>query len=157
MDWPDALRNIGSSVVQSIIQSFADMAAAWITKQLIMFALGQKLKTADSATTAAKGAADAAAMAPAAATASIASFGAAAAIGLALVLGAMAIFGGFAEGGWTGAGGKYDPAGIVHAGEDVFSQSNIALWGRGREGLKNVELLRRVGPAALPTVAAQNP
>jgi len=35
----------------------------------------------------------------------------------------------------------------------VFSQSNIALWGRGREGLKNVELLRRVGPAALPTVA----
>ena len=153
MDWSDALRNIGSSVVQSIIQSFADMAAAWIAKQLIMFALGQKLKTADSATTAAKGAADAAAMAPAAATASIASFGAAAAIGLALVLGAMAIFGGFAEGGWTGAGGKYDPAGIVHAGEDVFSQSNIALWGRGREGLKNVELLRRVGPAALPTVA----
>jgi hypothetical protein len=153
MDWSDALRNIGSSVVQSIIQSFADMAAAWITKQLIMFALGQKLKTADSATTAAKGAADAASMAPAAATASIASFGAAAAIGLALVLGAMAIFGGFAEGGWTGAGGKYDPAGIVHAGEDVFSQSNIALWGRGSEGLKNVELLRRVGPTALPTVA----
>ncbi len=153
MDWSDALRNIGSSVVQSIIQSFADMAAAWITKQLVMFALGQKLKAADSATTAAKGAADAAAMAPAAATASIASFGAAAAIGLALVLGAMAIFGGFAEGGWTGTGGKYDPAGIVHAGEDVFSQSNIALWGRGSEGLKNVELLRRVGPAALPTVA----
>jgi hypothetical protein len=153
MDWSDALRNIGSSVVQSIIQSFADMAAAWITKQLVMFALGQKLKAADSATTAAKGAADAAAMAPAAATASIASFGAAAAIGLALVLGAMAIFGGFAEGGWTGAGGKYDPAGIVHAGEDVFSQSNIELWGRGSEGLKNVELLRRVGPAALPTVA----
>ncbi len=153
MDWSDALRNIGSSVVQAIIQSFADMAAAWITKQLVMFALGQKLKAADSATTAAKGAADAAAMAPAAATASIASFGAAAAIGLALVLGAMAIFGGFAEGGWTGTGGKYDPAGIVHAGEDVFSQSNIALWGRGREGLKNVELLRRVGPAALPTVA----
>jgi len=153
MDWSDALRNIGSSVVQSIIQSFADMAAAWITKQLVMFALGQKLKAADSATTAAKGAADAAAMAPAAATASIASFGAAAAIGLALVLGAMAIFGGFAEGGWTGAGGKYDPAGIVHAGEDVFSQSNIELWGRGSEGLKNGELLRRVGPAALPTVA----
>jgi TP901 family phage tail tape measure protein len=30
--------------------------------------------------------------------------------------------GGFAEGGYTGSGGKFDPAGIVHRGEFVFSQ-----------------------------------
>lgn len=128
------------------------MAASWITNQLMMFALGQKLKTADSATTAAKGAADAAAMAPAAATASIASFGVAAAIGLAAVIAAMAMFGGFSEGGYTGPGGILKPAGIVHAGEDVFSQANIALWGPGREGLRTVETLRAYGPKALPSL-----
>jgi hypothetical protein len=142
MSWSDALRNIGGSVVQAIIQSFADMAAAWITKQLIMFALGQKLKAADSATTAAKGAADAAAMAPA--------------CGYSLHRlvrrggcdrpGAGARRDGHVRrlrgGGYTGPGGKYAPAGIVHAGEDVFSQANIALWGRGKDGLRNVELLR---------------
>jgi hypothetical protein len=153
MTWGDALRNIGGGVVQSVIQSFSDMAAAWITKQLLMFALGQKLKAEDSASTEAKGEADAEAMAPAAATASVASFGAAAAIGLAAVLAVMAMFGAFSEGGYTGPGGKYSPAGIVHAGEDVFSQANLALWGGGREGLRNVELLRNYGPDALPLVA----
>lgn len=31
----------------------------------------------------------------------------------------------FADGGYTGDGGKYDPAGIVHAGEFVFSQDAV--------------------------------
>jgi hypothetical protein len=152
MSWGNALQNVGSGIINSVIGSFSDMAAAWITKQVMMFALGQKLKAADSATTAAKGAADAAAMAPAAATASIASFGTAAAIGLAAVVAAMAMFGGFSGGGYTGPGGVLKPAGIVHAGEDVFSQANIALWGSGREGLRTVEMLRAHGPRALPTL-----
>ncbi|NIE95192.1 tape measure protein [Acinetobacter sp. Tr-809] len=45
---------------------------------------------------------------------------------------------GFANGGYTGAGGKYDPAGIVHKGEVVFSQADVARWG----GVGNVEALR---------------
>ncbi|MCH7379321.1 hypothetical protein [Acinetobacter higginsii] len=45
---------------------------------------------------------------------------------------------GFANGGYTGAGGKYDPAGIVHKGEVVFSQADIARWG----GVGNVEAMR---------------
>lgn len=35
----------------------------------------------------------------------------------------------FAEGGYTGPGGKYQPAGIVHRGEVVWSQKDVALAG----------------------------
>ncbi|MCL5767341.1 hypothetical protein [Acinetobacter sp. ANC5681] len=45
---------------------------------------------------------------------------------------------GFANGGYTGAGGKYDPAGIVHKGEVVFSQADVARLG----GVGNVEAMR---------------
>lgn len=35
----------------------------------------------------------------------------------------------FSEGGYTGPGGKYQPAGIVHAGEVVWNQSDVAAVG----------------------------
>jgi phage-related protein len=38
---------------------------------------------------------------------------------------------GFAEGGYTGDGGKYQPAGVVHAGEFVFPQSAVKQLGVG--------------------------
>ena len=44
----------------------------------------------------------------------------------------------YAEGGYTGPGGKKQPAGIVHAGEIVWSQENIAAHG----GVAAVERLR---------------
>ncbi len=38
----------------------------------------------------------------------------------------------FAEGGFTGYGGKYQPAGIVHKGEFVFNQEDVnSLGGPG--------------------------
>lgn len=46
---------------------------------------------------------------------------------------------GFSNGGYTGSGGKFDPAGIVHKGEVVFSQEDIARWG----GVGNVESMRK--------------
>jgi tape measure domain-containing protein len=49
---------------------------------------------------------------------------------------------GFASGGYTGRGDKYDPAGIVHKGEVVWSQSDIAKWG----GVGAVEAMRTSGP-----------
>lgn len=53
----------------------------------------------------------------------------------------------FAEGGYTGPGGKYQPRGIVHAGEIVWSQADIARSG----GVGVVESLRTgVMPAAAP-------
>jgi hypothetical protein len=47
--------------------------------------------------------------------------------------------GGFSEGGFTGPGGKYDPAGLVHRGEVVWSQSDVAAHG----GVQQVEAMRR--------------
>ncbi len=41
------------------------------------------------------------------------------------------IGGGFAEGGYTGNGGKYKPAGIVHGGEFVISKAATAAIGVG--------------------------
>ncbi|WP_098732830.1 tape measure protein [Acinetobacter baumannii] len=46
---------------------------------------------------------------------------------------------GFAEGGYTGRGGKYQPAGIVHKGEVVWSQEDIRRWG----GVGLVEKMRK--------------
>lgn len=53
----------------------------------------------------------------------------------------------FWEGGYTGPGGKYEPAGIVHRGEVVWSQDDISAWG----GVGVVESLRR-GPMELPNI-----
>lgn len=40
----------------------------------------------------------------------------------------------FAEGGYTGTGGKYQPAGVVHKGEFVFPQEAVNRIGLGRLG-----------------------
>ena len=45
---------------------------------------------------------------------------------------------GFATGGYTGPGGKYDVAGLVHKGEVVWSQDDIKRWG----GVGTVEAMR---------------
>ena len=53
---------------------------------------------------------------------------------------------GFSEGGYTGNGGKYQPAGVVHAGEVVWSQDDVAAWG----GPAAVDSMRQRRGAALP-------
>lgn len=54
-------------------------------------------------------------------------------------------------GGYTGPGGKYEPAGIVHRGEVVFSQEDVA-----RIGLAPLLSLRR-GDLDVPTVRGMSP
>lgn len=49
---------------------------------------------------------------------------------------------GYSDGGYTGHGGKYDPAGIVHKGEVVWSQEDIKRWG----GVNVVEAMRTSQP-----------
>ena len=49
---------------------------------------------------------------------------------------------GFDDGGYTGPGGKHQPAGVVHAGEVVFSQEDVANWG----GPQAVDNMRRNPP-----------
>lgn len=46
---------------------------------------------------------------------------------------------GFAEGGYTGSGGKYQPAGVVHRGEYVFDQDSVKRAG----GPAALDALRR--------------
>lgn len=46
---------------------------------------------------------------------------------------------GFSDGGYTGPGGKYKPAGVVHAGEYVFSQAAVKSL-----GLPALDLLHRL-------------
>lgn len=52
---------------------------------------------------------------------------------------------GFARGGWTGPGGKWQPAGIVHAGEYVMPQEIV----RQRGALALFERIRRQGLAGI--------
>lgn len=52
-------------------------------------------------------------------------------------------FSGWSDGGYTGSGGKYEPAGIVHKGEVVFSQADVQRHG----GVERVESLRLRGYA----------
>lgn len=61
---------------------------------------------------------------------------------------------GFADGGYTGSGGVNQPAGVVHKGEVVWSQKDVARGG----GVAAVEAMRRGvrgyatgGPVAIPT------
>lgn len=49
---------------------------------------------------------------------------------------------GYSDGGFTGYGAKYDPAGIVHKGEVVWSQDDIKRWG----GVAAVESMRTSQP-----------
>jgi hypothetical protein len=69
--------------------------------------------------------------------------------------------GGFADGGYTGAGGKYEPAGIVHRGEFVFDKAttsrNRGLFEaihRGMAGYANGGLVTAATgtPAAAPGI-----
>jgi hypothetical protein len=67
---------------------------------------------------------------------------------------------GFAGGGYTGAGGKYQPAGVVHRGEYVFDQAAVraaggpAVLDAMRRGLKGYATGGLVGQAPrLPSLA----
>ncbi len=66
---------------------------------------------------------------------------------------------GFANGGYTGYGGVYEPVGIVHAGEVVWSQKDIARAGGvgvveamrlGRRGYADGGVVGEVGPQLVP-------
>ena len=53
---------------------------------------------------------------------------------------------GFSEGGYTGPGGRNQPAGVVHAGEVVFSQDDVAAWG-GPQAVDGMRRARGVTPS----------
>lgn len=156
MTWGQALRNIGMSIVQGIINSFAQMVAEWITAHIIMANIRRLFNMAEVTENAAKntaivsqeaaaGAATATAWTPAAIVKSIATFGVAAIIGLALVMAAISAFD---KGGYTANGPAQQPAGIVHAGEWVAPQWMVRdkMFG---QVISNLEAARTGGGFAM--------
>lgn len=163
----DAFGNLAGTIANSMLSAFADITARFLVMQALKLAGIQteatqtvaaegvkttaKLKT-DAVTTAsslssigtvltanlAAAAETLASWAPAALTASIGTFGAAAVVGGTALVAAYALLKGFSEGGYTGSGGKYEPAGVVHKGEVVWSQADIRRFG----GVSAVEALR---------------
>lgn len=55
---------------------------------------------------------------------------------------------GFSVGGYTGAGGVHEAAGVVHKGEVVFNQRDVAKFG----GWQEVEAIRRGGAGVLANI-----
>jgi hypothetical protein len=127
--WQGALTNVTGTIRGALIQSFTQMATSWIAERLRMFVMGESLKQADTTSTVAQEAVKQTAMGPTAMLASIGSWGSAAIIGAAVLTAVMASVGGFAEGGYTGLGGKYEPAGIVHRGEFVVPADVVSRQG----------------------------
>jgi len=171
----DAFRNLGLTMASSVLGALSDITAQFLVTQALKMAgitaettavvASEGVKTsakvagdaigvgstlaALATTTAATVTAAATTMAswlPAALVASIGTFGAAAVVGGAGLLAAFALIKGFSDGGYTGAGGVNEPAGMVHKGEVVWSQADIRRSG----GVSAVEAMRKgnVSPVA---------
>lgn len=70
-------------------------------------------------------------------------------------------FFGFAEGGYTGGGGRHEPAGVVHRGEYVFDQDSVRRMGVGnldamRQSLRGYDTGGFVGYSPQDLVAARS-
>lgn len=160
MTWGAALANIGTSIVRSIIQSFADMLAQWIMTHILMKGVLEgwaAIKAAFVAKDVAVSNAGEAAKTPALATnatlASISSWGLAVGIGLAAIAAVLAATGAFKEGGYTGDGNPNDFAGIVHRGEYVVPADAVDRIGVGTlEAITSGESVS--DPLATPGAAA---
>lgn len=159
------------TMVAGIAEDVLRMMIRFGTQMIANKLLGDTLQAAGVATSVAAGAATAAAWAPAAAMASLASFGANAApasAGIVSTVGlsqGLALLG-FADGGWTGAGGKYEVAGLVHRGEGVLNQDDMRALGgpaafeqfrKGLHGYANGGVVGRPSaPALLPGYGQQS-
>lgn len=64
---------------------------------------------------------------------------------------------GFSGGGYTGDGGKYEPAGIVHKGEVVFSQRDVAMLGGANRVNSMRPTFKGYADGGIVTSAATNP
>ena len=131
----DAMRSLGSTVLNSLVNSFVEMGVQWVksavmgqTAQVAATATTTAAQTAGLATTTAASTAAAAtttaAWTPAAIVASIGSFGGAAAIGVGAVLGALAmgIAGKRKNGGPVSAGSMYEVG--ENGLPEIFQASN---------------------------------
>lgn len=143
----ERLNTIWNSIKTSFMNSVGDMIADWMQKQLLKMAMAKTVgavERAESAKTAAVEKANLLSVIALKIKSALTSIGEAVAsgfkwlvstlgpvglgLGVALGAGIIAAFNklrkqiGFVLGGYTGTGGKYEEAGVVHRGETVFEQ-----------------------------------
>jgi hypothetical protein len=124
MTWKKALMDIGTSIINEIIEGIVQMGVRWVMTQVMMAVMGRSLLAASVATTAPMAALQSSIWAVPAALSTIATYGASAAAAPAEIMaasGAVMGLAGFDAGGYTGDGSPWQAAGIVHKGEYVFS------------------------------------
>ncbi len=134
--WGEALRNIGSTVMRTLIQSIVEMGVKWVVTHVLMEGVSAAfsafmglLQAKDAAKTVAVEGTKTPVLATNAALATVGSWGGAL-IALLLLGGLIAAFaGGFKEGGYTGDGGTSDVAGVVHKGEFVIPANKVKEFG----------------------------
>lgn len=137
--WGQALRDIGMGIMNELIRSIVQMGVQWLVTHVFMkgitmafSAFMDMLRGKETAKVIASETAKTPTLATNAALASVSSWGGALAAIVALAALVAVFAGGFAEGGYTGSGGKYQPAGIVHRGEFVFPQEAVNHYGVDR-------------------------
>lgn len=175
MTWSQALQNIGDSILNQIISSFARMAAQWIVNQILMWTVGKALGAASLATTAPMASAAAGMWAAPALLASISSYGSAVGAGQAALTaglaanqasakafsssgGIMAAEGGLITGPGTGTSDSI-PA-LLSNGEFVIPAKRVEEFGSGFfEGIRNgavraldIGASARDGKTAVPSI-----
>lgn len=158
-DLRETMQGVAQSIVTDVISSIIKMGIQWVATQIMMSAIGQATQQEQAVAGAAAATETAAAWATAATYVATATMGGAVVAGETQLLAALAvnkakallsIVPGHADGGYTGAGGKYEPAGIVHKGEYVFSQEDVQ-----RIGLNNLEMMHR-GADAITQAGVNN-
>jgi hypothetical protein len=145
--WNLILYNIAKTIMTDIVQAIIRMAMQWIVSHILMSAIGKALQALGVATTTAANVTIAATAVPAATLNTIATSGGAAAAAPAAIGTALGttMSMAFAEGGYTGDGGKYEPAGIVHRGEFVMPSDAVSRIGLPRlQAMKEGSAVARV-------------
>ncbi|QYM80294.1 hypothetical protein K0B96_06675 [Horticoccus luteus] len=168
----DAMMNLGSTILQTMLQTIIQMGVQWLinavlikTGMISIEATGDALRTARVVKENAAEVATLPAKTAGAAASGISSYGVALAFGalaIAVVLGAMSMFD---TGGYTGDGGVKEIAGIAHRGEVIFSQDDVARHGgpaaveamRLGDGAGAIEAMPVAMPAPLSAPATGSP
>lgn len=150
MTWGQALENIGTNILNSIVNGLARMVAQWIVNQILMWTIGKSLQSAAVAASIGPAAASTAIWSAPATLATIATFGGAAAAAPGFLAAANAtslavntsfagaaaagggVGSGFKSGGYTGDGDPNQVAGVVHKGEYVIPAPLVRMFGLDR-------------------------
>ena len=140
-DFAESMRNVAQTIAVDLISSIIKMGIQWVATQIMMATVGKAMEAQAMTTTAITAGAYGLMWALPATYAATATQGEAVAVGQTALEGAvianqaqalMELY----TGGYTGDGGKYEPAGIVHRGEYVFNQDDV-----NRIGLSNLEAM----------------